>query len=191
MQMFLDYIGSIITFGVFFLSTLSLQENIVDMMGFYGRENSIQADVVSIARLVEYDFSKMGFGASQPYIKTGSDSSTVTFYGDFDNDTSVDSIRYYMSALDTLTGNPDDFFVYRQVNTATAGLVMGGATVFRLQYYTAADSLVTVADMATLAGVNSVRKVTVKIVLEGPNPLDDQYATVVWERKFCPAGLGI
>ncbi len=65
-QVFIDLLGSAIIGGIIILTMNQMQGRAVEQSDLYSLTRVAQRNLVSIARIVEYDFRKMGYGVIDP-----------------------------------------------------------------------------------------------------------------------------
>lgn len=189
----LDMVGAAILFGVLILAVGRVQMNLNQTMAQNTFNLSTQSEAISVARLIEYEVSKAGYGVTGSKICVA-DSQSVVFKGAMTYGGTVDSIAYYMGAPDTTTMNPNDFRFVRYAKSSGAlsqRLVM---TQFAISYY---DS--THTKMATpVAGINlsAIRGINIRFRVESAEPVTDvardlpNYSAVSWEKLIYPRNLG-
>ena len=97
MAFLIDIIGSLVLVGVLILTVATVNINMNQALYETTFELNTQENLVELARTLEYDFVKIGYGATAPAI-TVADTDRITFKGDFVNNGVVDSIRYYLGS---------------------------------------------------------------------------------------------
>ena len=179
----IEMAGSFLIGGMLLLSILALNASIMETATMNSLGTNAQENVTVIVSILDYDFRKMGYrvasGTSAITTMTGT---TITFLGDVDDNGSVDIVNYYLGPTSepTSTDNPNDRFLYRNVN-GTAIDVALGMTTWNLSYY-GADGAVT----ATPANVRSIR---VTFTVQSMIAFDTTYGEARWEGRFSPKNL--
>ncbi len=179
----IEMAGSFLIGGMLLLSILALNASIMETATMNSLGTNAQENVTVIVSILDYDFRKMGYrvasGTSAITTMTGT---TITFLGDVDDNGSVDTVNYYLGPTSepTSTDNPNDRFLYRNVN-GTAIDVALGMTTWNLSYY-GADGAVT----ATPANVRSIR---VTFTVQSMIAFDTTYGEARWEGRFSPKNL--
>lgn len=180
MAAILDIIGSFIIGGIVLIMTTKLN--------FVLSNNSQQASVglttqqncVVLSKIIENDFSKIGYN-----VRTGNpfqtiDSTKIKFYGDIDNNGTMDSVTYYTGPLGSQPKllNPRQQLVYRTWNAKTIAMNLG-VTKLRFFYYDSSGTKTTLPAR--------IRAVKVQMDLESVIPnIDTTYAVVHWEQYINP-----
>ena len=112
------------------------------------------------------------------------------FYGDIDDNGTVDSVYYYTGAIPGGTTNlliPRHKAIYRKINTGPPILMNLGITRFNLTYYDSAGA------KTLLAG--KVRALRVSLDVEGSlqsvsaGGRDTVYNTIHWQQYIVPKAL--
>ncbi len=177
----------------------------ISILAFNGRvlnesaENTIsvstQIMLNEIIELVNNDFNRIGFGTgtSDPFNKIEADD--IIFEADvFDGDSyGVTNIRWELDKTTqaTSTKNPNDFYLKRTgpITGSTYGVTQFPVVHFSVVYKTANDAITT--------NTATVKKVSVEIVIESPEPYgkssdgEDLYQRTVWKRTFVPNNINL
>ena len=185
----LDILGSFVIGGMVLLAVITLG---TDMSGSAERmtyDLVVQENMVELAREVEYDFYKIGYGDTTGAPIRIADSTSIKFMADIDNDGSLDSVRYFLGLPDELTStpNPNDRMLYRVLNAETPKTSNMGVVGFDLTYYDA-SGIVT----AVLADIRAIR---VRLDVESSFPYADttfvKYAGLHWEEYIAPRNIQV
>ncbi len=179
----IEMAGSFLIGGMLLLSILALNASIMETATMNSLGTNAQENVTVIVSILDYDFRKMGYRvASDTTAIRNMTSTTITFLGDVDDNGSVDTVNYYLGPTSEPTGtdNPNDRYLYRNIN-GTAFDVALGMTTWNLSYY-GADGTVT----ATPASVRSIR---VTFTVQSMVPFDTTYGEARWEGRFSPKNL--
>ncbi|MFH1008459.1 MAG: hypothetical protein V1800_13315 [Candidatus Latescibacterota bacterium] len=189
----MDLIGSFIIGGTLILTILTLNATLADSSYQNTLDLIVQQNMTALGRIIQDDFSKMGFGVFDPAtVLLLADSTHITFQTDLDQDGQADTLRYYISepAAATSTLNPDDRLLYRVVNSEPVQGDSWGVTEFALRY-------LDIGGLET-GDLGSVRAVEVSLMLKGADPYGritvegvekDRYSQAVWETTFWPRSL--
>jgi hypothetical protein len=186
-------VGAAILYGVLLLAVGRVQGNLNQTMAQNTFNLNTQSEAIYVARLIEYEISKAGYGVTGPKISVA-DSHALTFLGAMTYGGTIDSIAYYTGETDTTTMNPADFRFVRYAKSSgviSQRLVM---TQFEMSYY---DSLNTkMATPVTGPALNAIRGINIKFRVESAEPVTDastglsNYNAVTWEKLIYPRNLG-
>jgi hypothetical protein len=182
-QVMIDLLGSAIIGGIILLTMNQVQGRAVDQSGFYSVTRITQKNLVSIARIVEYDFRKMGYGVIDPTKSIfQADTSSITFLGDYNRNGKMDTIKYWLGPTSDLlrTPNPIDRILYRKINHESPYKLDYGVTRFRLAYFN--------QDMQTVTLLAAIKVVEIKIEVQSQYPLynDNQEVANTNQKDFYP-----
>ena len=181
MAILIDIVGSLVIAGIIFLAILGLNVNM--NQATYNKTFALitQSNAVALARMIEFDFVKMGYHSPKPMIlAAGSDS--ISFKSDLSNDGTVHTVKYYFGSTSTLgsTKNPNDRLMYR-VQDGTVTPMNLGLTSFSLSYVDSSGFTTTKAD--------SIRGITVAFSVQSSEPVDTGYCGAYWQKIFFPKNL--
>jgi len=179
----IELAGSFIIGGMLLLSILSLNADIMQTATMNSLDTNAQQNVTNIVSILEYDFRKIGY-----LVPSGTDAitalsdSTIAFLGDVDNDSVVDTVSYFLGPISepTETENPNDRYLYRQVNGTTNDVALG-MRAWILTYYDISGSIT-----VTPANVRSIR---ISFWVQTIIPFDTSYGEARWEGRFTPKNL--
>lgn len=190
----LDLVGSAIIFGVLILTVARVQENLNTTMYQNTYNLQTQTTAISIARQVEYDFTKIGYRVSGQKIFRA-DSTAIAFKGALTYGGSLDSIVYTLGDLDPNTVNPRDYLITRRSNSGTIPQSIG-LIDFYLTYYDTTNTRI-LPPITTTAQFNAIRSINVKLRFESREPLPatnidttSRYFGVNWEKLIYARNLG-
>ncbi len=170
MSVMLDIIGSTLILGLVILTILGMNVNISDETYKGLTEYNLQTQSIQLARIVEFDFYKMGYAVSKPGVIAIADSSRIKFYTNLFNIAGRrDSVEYSLSSYVNSTTNPRDRMLYRFENT-TKVFINYSVTRFKMSYYNANDSLLAVPVTGSMR--DSIHSIKVYLTLENPEPFD-------------------
>jgi hypothetical protein len=150
-QTILDLISASMVFGSLMLIVLRLNGSTMERMQDYREDLIVQQNLVEIAKLLEYDFRKIGYCKDYSKIPIAThairyaDTSKIIFWTDFptlfspSGDGNIDSLTYYVGPTSELsaTPNPNDKLLYRVENNVSPIGVNLGVTIFNIQYFDA------------------------------------------------------
>lgn len=193
MSSMIDMVGAAILFGVLILAVGRVQVSLNQTMAQNTFNLNTQSEAIYVARLIEYEVSKAGYGVTGSKISVADDHA-ITFLGAMTYGGAIDSIAYYTGAADTTTMNPNDFRFVRYAKSSgvvSQRLVM---TRFDISYF---DSLnVRMTAPVTGADLNAIRGINIKFRVESAEPVTDastglsNYNAVSWEKLIYPRNLG-
>lgn len=190
-QVLLDIVGSVIIGGLLLLTLQRFNnENLANNYKYAG-ERVVQKNLVEIVKLIEYDFRKIGYCADYARVPeraksiVKADTSTIWFLTDLPTDTTssygngiIDTVKYSLGPASELTStpNPNDRYLYRQVNNSARTSANLGLTRFRLTYYDANDNILTglPATMPTLG--YGITQIMIDVAVENPSAWDNDYS---------------
>jgi hypothetical protein len=177
----LDILASTIVAGLLLLIELRLDAQASETSTTYNMNYLVQREMTALVSIVESDFRKLGYCANvddpkiidpTQYIRTA-DTSSISFYTDTNNAGVVDSLKWYVGSPSELsdTPNPNDRYIYRQVNTGTAQKMNLGVTQFFFRYYDANG-----AQLATpMTAPSGIWEMQININVQSPAPITQQY----------------
>ncbi len=165
-------IGGLLLLGILTLNTRMASESDYSTMNQITKSN-----IGAVADFVEYDFRKVGYNASDPKIITA-DSTEFVFKADIDDNGTEDQIRWeYTTNGVSATKNPDDRLLVRVMNGDQTDITRG-VTDFDLTYYDKENK-----ETNTPTDVSDIE---VFIEVQSPAPIDGEYITTSWQKRFAP-----
>lgn len=182
----LDILGSIIIGGILMTIAYRLQDTITERTYNHSGELTIQQNLATTARIIEYDFRKIGYCKNWNLIPdsiaaiTYANTSEIKFLTDIDDDGVVDSIHYYLGPTSELTGtaNPRDRMLYRVLNDEAPNTSNLGVTQFQLVYYDAlGDTLI-----PPLIGKRGIISIEINLTVENTEAYDQIYSKAFWRQ---------
>lgn len=186
MNQVLDSISSLVIGGMVMLLLQGVMMNMRGTSSANTLNTGVQISMTSVNDILENDFRKMGYNqlsAADSAIRYA-DSSTIVLRGDFDNNGSIDSIRYTLgTSQDPTALNPRARILYRKFNE-TQQEIHVGVTRFDLSYFDSAGNQL--SSTPCVARPSKINLVKVSLGLESTVPNDNSYASVVWEEMFNP-----
>lgn len=186
MAVLIDVIGSLIFAGLIILAINTGTADLNEATYEHTYSLNVQTNSTSLARMVEYDFVKIGYRSPSPAILS-MDSTGITFTSDLLNNGVVKTVQYSIgSPTDSNvagTRNPRDFLLFRSVTGENTLRLSSGLVDFKLTYYDSSGAMT-----ATASEVKSIR---VQMKLESIEPVDTDtlYPGVFWEKTIYPRNL--
>ena len=170
MSVMLDIVGSAIIVGMLIMTMMGININMSDETYKSLTELNLHTQSIQLARIMEFDFYKIGYAVDKPGIISIADTARIKFYTNLLNVSGTkDSIEYSLGNTVPSSHNPRDRALYRFENT-TQVFINFSVTRFRLSYYNSRDSLLTAP--VTGGWRDSIKSVKVFLTLESPEPFD-------------------
>ena len=186
----MDIIGSTFILGILILAVVAVNASVSDWT--FGSTSTLnaQTNAVEVARLIEWDFLKIGYAVPDILPKISlADSTQLTFYADLDRKGKIDTVRYYTKNPVSRVGlNPNTFVLYRLTNSEPEAGSNLGMTLFRLAYY---DSLGNKLSMPVTTPAR-IRSIEAAFMVESIIPSmegDTTYPGAYWEKRIYPRNL--
>lgn len=186
----MDIIGSTFILGILILAVVAVNASVSDWT--FGSTSTLnaQTNAVEVARLIEWDFLKIGYAVPDTLPKISlADSTRLTFYADLDRKGTIDTVRYYTKNPVSRVGlNPNTFILYRLTNSEPEAGSNLGMTLFRLAYY---DSLGNKLSMPVTTPAR-IRSIEAAFMVESIIPSmegDTTYPGAYWEKRIYPRNL--
>jgi hypothetical protein len=189
-----DIIGSIFIAGTLLIIVLNLQGDISQMTFTYGNDLIVQSNMTTITKLLETDFRRIGYWSliDSPFVATSAiraaGQHNITFLADVDNTGALDTIKYWIGSKSdlTITPNPNDFPLYRQVNSNAAVMYNFGLTLFDFKFYKSVnqvgkDSLAFPISIGS-DGSSEIFYVQLEIMLQSRAAYDSLYTYSYWKQ---------
>ena len=182
----LDILGATVIGGLLLLILLRLNGSVTENTVIYGNDRSLQRSLAETAVVVEEDLRKMGYCADPFKLTDGmsrviyADSSYISFYTDVDLDGTLDSLAYFISDTTALsvTRNPRDRILYRQINTGTPFIVNSNIVQFKLTYYDALGYELT----PPVSSPAMITHLEISFKVEDPEAYDQNYSEAYWQQ---------
>ncbi len=182
----LDIIGSTIIGGFLLLILFRLNASATENTYNYGSSLNAQQSLTLISKVIDYDFSKIGYVNGQAPDYDGAiklaDSTHFEFYADMNNDGKIDSVSYLLGPASDLsnTPNPSDRMLYRTVNYTIPPEVtkITGVTIFRLNYFDASNHLMSFP----ITHPENIVRVQVLLKTENAEPMNGQFASAFLQK---------
>ena len=180
----IDTLGSIAIGGFLLLTLFRMHSASTENTYHYTGELTVQENMVSIVKLLEHDFRKIGYCEDPKKIFPSkaimiADTSDITFLTDVDFDGDVDKVRYYLGETSELleTPNPDDRMLYRSVNGNPVAANLG-VTQFKITYYGYTGAPLTVP-LSSPTGIFSMQ---IDIRVENTAAYGNEYRYAYWRQ---------
>ena len=185
----MDIIGSTFILGILILAVVAVNANVSEWT--FGSTSTLntQQNSVEVARLIEWDFLKIGYGVDAGSKITVADSTRLTFYGDFDRNGTIDKIQYYTKdPVERVGLNPNTFILYRLLNDEPEAGANLGVTLFWMAYYDSVGNQLSTPVESTAY----IKSIQVRFVVESIIPTvagDTTYPGAYWEKRIYPRNL--
>jgi hypothetical protein len=149
-----------------------------------------QSNVTNVGSILQFDFYKIGYRVSSNKIGLA-DSTRILYYSDFDDNSVVDSIYYYLGPTSELTStpNPNDRLLYRVQNNETPRSSNAGVVDFKLTYYDSTGTKLAYSSLTSQAIRNSIRSIEVYLKIEASSSVEGTYAGIEWKKNIRPKNL--
>ena len=178
----LDYIGSIVIGSIIVGAMLSFYSMVGETSLTQNAAAVESSNANSLTQILEYDIRQLGYRVQDSIKITRADTNQIIFRGDFDDNGTVDSMKYYLgSTKSPNSANPRAKMLYRVLNNQTPRSVDGGVTKFRLWYYDASGS--------PTSQLQSIRTIKIGVSLQTTLQDDSVNAGMYWEKMFRPMNL--
>jgi len=187
----LDLAGSILIGGLIMLILFRMNDAAVENVYNNGGELSLQQNLAVTAKVLEYDFRKIGYCAEWKKIPDPSksillaDSTRIKFLTDIDKDGSgpdgdVDTLYYYLGPASELTQtpNPRDRFLYRVVNNESPKGINLGVTQFKLIYFDAIGDTINFP----ITVPSEIYTLEINLTIENVAGYNEQYSSAFWRQ---------
>jgi hypothetical protein len=181
----IDIIGSFVVAGLLFIMGLQLNAQANETTLVYNGNAILQSNLTTLVQMLETDFRKIGYCADWTKIADPTlsiriaDSNRIRFLTDLTSsanpfgDGNLDSITYYVGPTSELlsTTNPNDRYLYRQINNRPAYPMNLGVTQFSFLYLdTEGDTL-----SFPITDPRIIYSMQVSVIIESPSPYKQQY----------------
>lgn len=186
MAVMLDIIGAALLVGMLMVTILNVNMNMTLETYKSASEFHTQTEMIQLARIMEFDLYKAGYGVSKPAI-VAADTSYIKFRANLkDVGGARDSVEYILGTPVTYSSNPRDRHLLRVENISRVSISYS-VTRFRLTYYNGRDSVIPTP--VSLANLDSIRAIKIYLTLESPEPYDSSYAGAYYEKMIYPRNL--
>ncbi len=182
----LDILGSMLIGGILLSIVFRLNDAATEKTYNNSGELSLQQNLATVARIIEYDFRKIGYCADWSQIPIPSrsillaDVSKLKFLTDTDADGTLDSVYYYTGLPDELpqTPNPRDRILYRLVNEEQPIASNLGITDFHMIFFDALGD--TISLPITETGL--ISSIEINVTVENVAAYDTSYSSAFWRQ---------
>lgn len=189
MNYILDSLFSTVLGGFIIFMMVELNTNISASSFEMLSGQMAQANAVQSGEVLEYDLYKIGYRATGEKIVIA-DSTTIKFLSDIDNNSAMDSVRYYLGNKSELpyTTNPNDMPLYRKLNNNNAEMI-GTTTSFSLTYFDSSGAQLKYQDLKNSTERRKIRSIKTSILFEATEPHNSAYQAVDFSRVIRPKNL--
>lgn len=171
----LDIIQSYFIKGMIILIIVQVTLLLQDTLYEKAEKSVVEQELSTASYTFSSDFRQIGYNVSSiPFILT--DTSAITFLGDFDNNGTPDQVKYYLTPADS-----PKYILYRVMNAGTPLPIGRHITQFRLYYY---DSL----GQVTLNKA-SIKSVLVTMQMQSNSYINGTYPKAAWQAQIFPPNL--
>lgn len=180
----LNLVGSIIIAGIIFLTINRFHSSMVETSQEKTMGSIASRNWSSLAKLIEFDFSRIGYGVSanlNPLLVA--DSTRIHFLSDINENGAIDTVKYELSDADaaTKTENPNDKILYRLVNGQQAEEAPLGVTRFRMRYFDNRGNEIT--------DLTQICTLEVMLEVETTSRFNERYSNYLWQTRISPPNL--
>lgn len=173
-------VTSTVISGILLISILALNSRVSQKSDYTVMNQITKSNLNSVTDFIEYDVKKVGYSAAEPEVQTAN-ATNFTFHADIDDDGVVDQVTWRLTNNDvTSTANPNDKVLERIKNGNVTDITLG-VTDFDLTYFTKDNSQTTTA--------SEVESIQVFLEVQSPAPVDEEYVTTSWQKRFFPWNL--
>ena len=190
MSYLLDIVGSFIIAGMVIMMLMAININTTTASSVILFTTIEQKKITDVSELIQYDFYKIGYLIPNEQISVA-DSIEINFYTDIDNNSSIDTIHYYVGYTSDLsyTSNPNDKPLYRQRNYQGSLLAEIPVVDFNLSYYDSIGNSLDYSALTNSAVRDLIKSIKIKITVESDEMYADEYRTSEWKKKISPKNL--
>ncbi|MFI5253285.1 MAG: hypothetical protein ACHQQQ_12740 [Bacteroidota bacterium] len=182
-----DIIGSIFIAGTLYIMVINMQNDISQMTYTDGSDLIVQTNITTVTRLLEKDFRLIAYCAKPDSFTQTSNSivaagaHNISFLADVNGDGTMDTVKYYVGSPSDLplTPNPNDFPLYRQINSQPAAMYNVGLTQFDFAYF---DWMATPKTLPITFPYSGVLEIQLTIMLKSPVLPDSLGAYSYWRQ---------
>ncbi len=187
MSIILDLIGAAVLVGMLMMTIMNVNINMSTETYKTTSEYHTQTESIQLARIMEFDMYKMGYGVTKPGVFIVAETSRVKFRTNLYNVSGAnDMVEYLLGTPVTTSTNPRDKHLLRDENSSRISISYS-VTRFKLTYYNVRDSVMAAPVTGSL--LDSIRSVRVYLTLESPEPFDSTYAGAYYEKLIYPRNL--
>ncbi len=179
----LELTGSFLIAGIFILSLLNINAQIMEANTINNMNVSAQENAVGIAGMIRQDLYKIGFGLSSPEASVVAyNDSGITFIADIDQNGIPDTVSYRLGARNETaeTENDNDRYLYRAVNGDESDVAIG-LTSFNVSVYDAQNN--------PAALLTDIRIISISFTVETPFSFGGKTGRAEWKGSLVPNNL--
>ena len=177
MAAIIEIFGATIIAGIMILSVINQSGTLNRATAEQTLSVNLEKNEVTLARILESDFMKIGYRVPPPAI-LAADSTSITFLSDYSNTGTTKTVKFYLgNVLDApaaISSNPRDKLIYREVTGSPVWSDNAGLTRLNLTYFDSTGS--------QTADVNLIRSIKIKFTLESPQAYDAKYLSASWQK---------
>jgi hypothetical protein len=190
MSYLLDIVGSMIIATMVVMILLAVNINTTASSSVILFTTIEQKKIMDVSELIQYDFYKIGYLIPDEKISVA-DSNEIKFYTDIDNNSSIDTIHYYLGSTYDLsyTTNPNDRPLHRRRNDTDSLSTEIPVVDFNLSYYDSIGNLLDYSALTNSAVRDLIKSIKIKIKVETDELYDDEYRTSEWKKKISPKNI--
>ncbi len=186
MSVILDIVGAALIVGILMLCIFGMIGNLHQTSYDKVFSTNTQSNAVTLARILESDFVKIGYHVPDSVAAVlTADSTSIAFISDITNTGTLDTIRYYIGSVTDAepakTKNPNDRLIFREKNSSSTIHANVGLTSFSLMYF---DSTGVATNVRSL-----IKSIRIKFRVESPTPTDASYTGTFWDKTIFPRNL--
>ncbi len=181
----IDMIGSFLVAGMLLVMGLRLNAQANEATLVYNGNAILQSNITTLVEMLETDFRKIGYCANwrrvadptRSILSAGANS--IRFITDLPTedlpfgDGTLDTIYYFVGPTSALSGtpNPNDRYLYRQVNSVSAYPMNLGVTQFAFTYFDANDDSLALP----ITDPRIIYYLQISITVQSAFPFEQQY----------------
>ena len=169
MGVMIDIIGSFVVRSAVVLIILTTMVNLSNSLYRQSERASLEVLVTGAGETIYNDLSLAGYNSSSKLFLTA-DSVEARFYSDLDNNGSVETVRYYLSAGASGTHR----ILYRTLDAGTPFEIARDVVLLNFTYYSITGTSLT-PPVTNVSGVKSVR---IFLTIESNNKLISRYSGI-------------
>lgn len=182
----LDVICSMIIGGILLSIVFRLSDSTTEKTFNNSGELSLQQNLSTVARMIEFDFKKIGYCANWSQIPIPSrsilfaDTSKLKFLTDVNKDGELDSIYYYLGPTSELlqTANPRDRILYRVVNDEQPIASNLGVTDFHMVFFDALGDTIHLP----ISVPGEISSIEINLTVENVDAYNMKYSSAFWRQ---------
>jgi len=192
---------SILVGSVFLLTVMAAQQNLHKLSVGNELESIVQSQTDHIKDVLTFDIAKIGQNVDPDLIFgdiiTDIDTTRIEFLSDVDDNGSIDSVKIWLGTKNELsfTENPNDRYIYRQVNNNAPMSFGEGVTYFEVK------GIKQDLSEANSAELDQVKAIEIKLIVQlgysygtyynhVSDSVEAKYFQSEWKNIICPDNLG-